>query len=233
MRANPVWSLKSAAAAAGVFFLVACQGTTGPGGSTGPAGPTGGAGPQGSQGAQGQPGAGIASLTSVEGSNTGIVQTAATGVDSCDGQVGMAFTGVTAQVTLFPNQVAKVSGTVDLGADATPVSNLTMNVCRQPVGGVLVSDINFLGDVTGKPNATPVVLPTPLKLAANSFIPFSMSRSFTACSDPRVVTDPGDCLPVTAAGTSYFLGLCGCILGTADTWVTNYSWLTVQVSKPQ
>ncbi len=232
MRPNPGFSIKSAAAAAGVLILVACQGTTGPAGSTGAAGPTGAAG---SQGVQGQPGSGIASLTSVEGSNLGIVQTATTGASSCDGQVGMAFTGVTAKVKLFPKQIAKVSGTIDLGTDATPVSNLTMNVCQQQEGQTVVSDINFLGDVVGKPNANPVVLPTPLKLAAGTFVPFSMTRSFTACSGLLPApTDPGDCLPADPAlGSNYFFGLCGCILGTADVWVTNYSWLTVQVSKPQ
>lgn len=241
MRANPRGCLKSIAVGALLSLLVACQGTTGsPGprgsaGDTGPIGPTGATGsigPTGQTGPTGQ--SGVVSLTSAEGSNTGIFSSTA-----CDGQLDMRFMGVQTQLLLFPKQVVKVTGTVNLGADAAAVSNLTMNVCYAPQNGSIVSDINFLGDVIGAPNAPTPILPTPLKLAANTMVPFSMGRSYVACSDVQPVqgTDPGDCLPVDPVnGRRYSFGLCGCILekvvGQPDPWVPDYSWLTVQVSKP-
>jgi hypothetical protein len=115
----------------------------------------------------------------------------------------MGFFGVTSGVSLGNNQSLSVSGTVNLGADLTPVSNLSLNVCYQPATGPLVADGEFLG--------TPGL--APLQLPAGSLVPFSLSRSWDGL----------------LAGT-YTVGLCGCIDGT-DPWVSDWSWLTVKVSQ--
>jgi hypothetical protein len=173
------------------------QGATGATGSTGPAGP---AGPQGSQGAAGPQGpvgpSGLVSQVTVTAGNEGISSGGCNGID------GMAFFGATAGVALAANQTVTVSGTANLGADLTPVSNLSLNVCYQPAGGAIVAD----GEFFGAPG-------TPLQLPAGTLVPFSLSRSWDALT----------------AG-SYTVGLCGCIDGT-DPWVTDWSWLTVTVSQ--
>jgi hypothetical protein len=131
---------------------------------------------------------------------------------ACDGQAGMHFTGVTASATIAQGQKMVVSGMVDLGAGAAAVSNLTMNVCTQAAGQATpTSDANFVGDVLG----------TPLKSAANTIVPFSLTRTFTGNGNPA----NSEIVPGT-----YTVGLCACVLGT-DVWTTDFSWLTVTVTQ--
>jgi hypothetical protein len=155
---------------------------------------------EGLQGPEGPAGpSGLVSHTTVSGGNAGIAS--APGV--CNGIHGMQFLGVTADVHLAADQTLGVLGTVNLGSDLTPVSNLSMNVCYQPNGAAIVADGEFLG--------TPGF--APLQLPAGSLMPFSLARSWGGLL-------PGD----------YKVGLCGCVDGT-DPWITDWSWLTVAVSQ--
>jgi len=119
----------------------------------------------------------------------------------CDGQNGVALFGAAANIVLGTNQVMTVSGTADIGASVA-VGNLTLNLCYQPVGGDISALTDF--DYFGFPGNF-------LTLPANTFMPYSMTRTFSGL----------------AAGT-YDVGLCGCIDGT-DPWVTDWTWVNVQV----
>jgi hypothetical protein len=201
------------------------QGDPGPQGIQGiqgDAGPQGIPGQQGPPGIQGDPGpqgpSGIVSVTASSGSNTGIVSLPTPG--DCDGFVGMAFLEgqpfTTADAVLAAGQVVTVHATADLGAQpgsATGVSNLTLNVCYQPVGSVdpPISDDQFMG----------LVGVWPLSVPAGGMTPFTLTRTWV------VGTDPGQ-IPAGA----YTFGLCGCIAG-ADDWVEDWSWTTVQVANVQ
>jgi hypothetical protein len=122
----------------------------------------------------------------------------------CNGQAGLDFFGVTASVVLGANQSLTISGTADLGAGVQPVGNLSLNLCYLGTTGSIsaLTDANNFGNVGSF-----------LALPAGTFMPFTLTRSFTGL--------PPD---------TYLVGLCGCIDGV-DAWVTDWSWINVQVAQ--
>jgi hypothetical protein len=195
------------------------QGEPGPQGIQGEPGPQGipgGPGPEGPPGPQGP--SGIVSVAASSGSNIAIVNLPAPG--DCDGVVGMAFLEgqpfTTADAVLAAGQVVTVHAMADLGAQpgaTTGVSNLTLNICYQPVGSAdpPTSDELFMGVVGG----------WPLSVPAGGMTPFTLTRTWA------VGTDVGQIPP-----GSYTFGLCGCIAGEDD-WAEDWSWTTVQVANVQ
>jgi hypothetical protein len=178
------------------------QGTTGPQGPIGLTGATGATGPQGSQGATGLAGpigpvgpAGPASLISATPASS--ANTAFANPVGCDGVIGMAFFGArVTNVVVGANQVVTATGTLDVGSGAGAIAGLHLDICRQGTIGGVVADGNWFG---------------PLRLAANTSLPYTLSRSFDTVT-------PG----------TYTIGLCGCVAG-ADAWLSDFSVLNVQV----
>jgi hypothetical protein len=103
------------------------------------------------------------------------------------------------------NQAVTVSGTANLGAGATAVSNLSLNLCYQgttgaPAISTQIEQFNGFGYAG-----------LYLGLPAGAFMPFSMTRTFSGL-----------------AADTYTVGLCGCIDGT-DAWITDWSWVNATV----
>jgi hypothetical protein len=183
------------------------QGDTG---ATGPAGPQGDIGPAGPEGPMGPQGpSGTVALVQISGGTSPIVKQPA---GACTGDLGMEFFGVTTDVTLAENQVLAVTATADLGAGALAVSNLTLNVCTQGADGIVVSDTEYIGYIGV----------SPLSVAAGTFVPFTISRTWLAGLGPFDVP-PGDLR----------VGLCGCVDGDGpeNEWLVDWNWLTVQVTQ--
>jgi hypothetical protein len=153
----------------------------------------------GPTGPQGPPALVSATTATGDASTPGTTIPQAPGV--CDGQSGVTLFGAPANIVLGANQVMTVSGSANIGASVA-VSNLSLNLCYQPVGGAISALTDF--EYFGYPGNF-------LTLPAGTFMPFSMTRTFSG-------------LP---AGT-YDVGLCGCIDGT-DAWVTDWTWVNVQV----
>jgi hypothetical protein len=173
-------------------------------GDPGSPGAPGAAGATGPQGPPGPTGPGVVSTTVIAGFASALVN--APGV--CDGQDGMAFFGVTASVVIDLHQVAQVSATANLGAGSGGggKANLSLNICYQsPVQVTPATPTGFISDFDYLQG---------LQLSSNSFIPMTLTRAF----------------PLLAPGT-YTFGMCGCVDG-ADAWVTDYSWLTINVYQP-
>lgn len=189
-------------------------GAQGPQGLTGAQGPKGDTGAQGATGPQGPQGAsGVVSVTTAGDFNLGIVNNLSP--TECDGIAGMAFFGPTVDVVLDPSQAVAITGTTNMGAGASAVSNLTLNICFQAGAGPVVSDDQYLG-ITGV---------VPLAAAAGTFMPVTVARSWRA-ELPSGGVQPRD----TMAPGTYAVGLCGCVAGP-DVWVTDYGWITAQVSR--
>jgi hypothetical protein len=183
------------------------QGDTG---ATGPAGPQGDIGPAGPEGPMGPQGpSGTVALVQISGGTSPIVKQPA---GACTGDLGMEFFGVTTDVTLAENQVLAVTATADLGAGALAVSNLTLNVCTQGADGIVVSDTEYIGYIGV----------SPLSVAAGTFVPFTIARTWLAGLGPFDVP-PGDLR----------VGLCGCVDGDGpeNEWLVDWNWLTVQVTQ--